>query len=140
MKTIHKITMTAMILILAVGTSLAQNPGKSPGKGTKWVLLGKRVVNYAVDHDEIPVGAGLGDFKAIKIKVTKAALNMHRCVIHYKNGTKQEVELKNNFTPGSESRVIDLVGNERIITHISFWYDTKNKSQQKAVVTVVGLK
>ena len=136
MKKFFKLVTVAVILIAATTTVSAQGPGK----GGKWVLLGKRVVNYSIDHDEIPVGATVGDFKAIKFKVTKAALNMHRCVIHFKNGTSQEVELKNNFAPGSESRIIDLQGTERFITHISFWYDTKNKSAQKAIITVFGIR
>lgn len=104
----------------------------------RWVVIGKKKVNYAVDHDEMIVTSARGDFKAIKIKVTKAALNMHRCVVHFGNGSQQEINLKKNFTPGSSSRVIDLQGRDRIIQRISFWYDTKNHARKRATVTVLA--
>ena len=103
-----------------------------------WELLGKRIVNYAVDHDEMVVTAAEGRFTAIKIKVKAAPLNMHRCVVHFGNGESFEAELRNNFQPGSESRVIDLPASERIINRISFFYDTKNHAQKRAVVEVWG--
>ncbi len=105
-------------------------------KAQSWEVIGKKTVNYAVDHDEMIVTSARGDFKAIKIRVTKAALNMHRCVVHFGNGSQQEIELKNNFAPGSESRIIDLNGSDRVINRITFWYDTKNHAPRRAVVTV----
>ncbi len=101
-----------------------------------WEVIGKKTVDFAVDHDEMIVTSTRGDFKAIKIRVTKAPLNMHRCVIHFGNGSQQEVDLRHNFTPGSESRIIDLNGTDRVISRITFWYDTKNHAPRKAVVTV----
>ncbi len=100
------------------------------------VMIGKKKVNYGPDYDEMIVTSIRGDFKAIKIRVTKAAVNMHRCVIVFGNGTKQEVELRKNFAPGSESRVIDLNGHDRVIKKIKFWYDTKNRSRKRGTVTV----
>lgn len=105
-------------------------------KAQNWEVIGKKTVDYAVDHDEMIVTSTRGDFKAIKIRVTKAPLNMHRCVIHFGNGSQQEVELRNNFAPGTESRIIDLNGFDRVINRITFWYDTKNHAPRRAVVTV----
>ncbi len=79
-----------------------------------------------------------GVFDAIKIMVTGAPLNMHKCVVHFGNGTSQEIELKHNFAQGSDSRVVDLKGNNRIINRISFWYDTQGVFRGKATVTVFG--
>jgi hypothetical protein len=63
---------------------------------------------------------------------------MHKCVVHFGNGSSQEIELKQNFAQGSDSRVVDLKGNNRIINRISFWYDTKGTFRGKATVTVFG--
>jgi hypothetical protein len=104
----------------------------------KWERLGSRKVNHRVDHDEIMVTWTDGVFDAIKIVVTGAPLTMHRCVVHFGNGTSQEIELRNNFSQGSDSRVVDLAGNNRIINRISFWYDTKGLLRGKATVTVFG--
>jgi hypothetical protein len=103
-----------------------------------WELLGARKVNYAVDQDEIVVTRAEGVFSAIQLKVKRGPVNMHKLVIHYGNGEKEEIELRENFRAGSTSRVIDLPGNKRIIKRVSFLYDTKNLSNRKAVVELWG--
>ena len=57
---------------------------------------------------------------------------MHKLVVHYGNGETENIELRNNFSAGSESRVIDLRGNKRVIQKIVFWYDTKNLARRNA--------
>jgi len=106
----------------------------------EWVQLGSRKVNFGLDRDEIPVTYHEGTFTAIKLEVTDGGLNMHRCVIHFENGTQQEVSLRYEFARGTESRVIDLVGNRRFIKKIVFWYDSKNKQANRATLTVFGKK
>lgn len=106
-------------------------------KANKWDLLGSRMVKWTVDHDVIAVTAAEGKFDALKIKVYHGALNMHKMLVHFKNGGTQSVELRNNFAAGSESRVIDLTGDDRVITKVDFWYDTKNHSK-KAMVELWG--
>ncbi len=106
----------------------------------EWVQLGSRKVNFGLDRDEIPVSYHEGTFTAIKLEVTDGGLNMHRCVIHFENGTQQEVPLRYEFARGTESRVIDLVGNKRFIKKIIFWYDSKNRQVNRATLTVFGRK
>lgn len=103
-----------------------------------WERLGARRVNYGLDRDEIFVTAKDGIFTALKIKVKRGGINMHKLVVHYGNGQTDEIELRNNFAPGSESRVLDLVGNKRIIQKVVFWYDTKNIARRRAVVELWG--
>ena len=117
-----------LAFIAFVSTSNAQN----------WDKLGTRVVNYGLDRDVIHVGANDGGFTKLKIEVRGGAVNMHRLVVEYGNGEKDEIELRHNFTKGSESRVIDLNGSKRIIKDITFIYDTKNRARRRAVVTVFG--
>lgn len=117
-----------LAFIAFVSTSNAQN----------WDKLGTRVVNYGLDRDVIHVGTNDGGFTKLKIEVRGGAVNMHRLVVEYGNGEKDEIELRHNFTKGSESRVIDLNGSKRIIKDITFVYDTKNRARRRAVVTVFG--
>lgn len=103
-----------------------------------WERLGTRKVNYGLDRDEIFVTAKDGIFSALKIKVKRGGINMHKLVVHYGNGETDEIELRQNFAPGSESRVLDLVGNKRIIQKVVFWYDTKNIARRRGVVELWG--
>ena len=127
-----KLFIVTLLALAAMSfTSLSGNAGP-------WELLGSRKVNYAADHDEIVVTRAEGLFTALQIKVKRGPVNMHRIVVHYGNGEKEEIELRNNFQAGSESRVIDLPGNKRVIRKVDFLYDTKNLAQRKAVVELWG--
>jgi hypothetical protein len=106
--------------------------------GNNWEKLGSKKVNYKLDKDVIRVGKHEGTFRKLKVVVTKGALNMHRMVVHYRNGATQEIKLKHNFSRRSDSRVIDLNGRNRIIQKITFLYDTKNSSRRSATVHVFG--
>src|SRR5690242_257432 len=74
----------------------------------RWELLGSREVDYKLDRDVIPVTWRDGFFDAIRIVVKGGSLNMHKCIIHFENGGTKEIELKQVFTKGSASRLIDL--------------------------------
>ena len=103
-----------------------------------WELLGVKQVNYSLDRDDIKVTASEGFFTAIKIKVKRAPVNLHKLVVHYGNGDVEEIELRQNFPAGSESRVLDLPGNKRVIQKVVFWYDTKNLARRKGIVELWG--
>ena len=107
-------------------------------QGPRWEKLGQRTVNRRLDRDEIVVTAREGAFTAIKFRVRNSGINMHRLVVHYRNGEKHEVALRNNIPAGGESRVIDLPGRKRIIKKVVFWYDTKGIINDKAVISLWG--
>lgn len=103
-----------------------------------WERLGTRAVDYKLDRDVVHVGAKKGGFTKLKIAVDGGSINMHKMVITYGNGSKETVELRHNFRPNSASRVIDIRGGKRLIQTITFYYDTKNLSHSKAVLTIFG--
>lgn len=103
-----------------------------------WKKLGSKKVNYLLDRDVIHVGANDGTFKKFKIKVKGGNVNMHKMVVEYGNGTKDNIPVKHTFRKGDDSRIIDLEGGKRVIKGITFWYDTKNLSRKKATVIVYG--
>lgn len=126
-----KMVFLALFATLAASFTLHQ---ESAG----WELLGMRKINYGLDRDEIIVTRAEGTFNAIKLRVKRSPINMHKLVVHYGNGETHEVELRNNFAAGSESRVIDLPGAQRVIKKVVFWYDTKNLAGRKGVIELWG--
>ena len=44
----------------------------------KWVKLGERTVNYTVDHSEIVFESLNANVSALRVKVRKGAINLHR--------------------------------------------------------------
>lgn len=137
MKTISLLAacfVTLFALLNAPGAQAQTNSGSE-----EWQQLGTHVVDYTLDYDVIPVTYKKGTFTSLKLRVTDGNINMHRCMITYENGDKQEIEIKHQFTANSE-KVVDLKGNNRIIEKVTFWYDTKNASSRKAAVEVWGKK
>ena len=107
-------------------------------KQPEWVLLGTRAVNDRVDHDVIPVTAARGDWQAIKIAVQRASVDFYRVVVHFGNGTQQEVQMRNTIPAGGETRAIDLTGPDRVINRVEFWYDANTIRGRRAVVRLFG--
>ena len=104
----------------------------------KWSVIGKKTVDYKLDKDVFWVSPRAPKYRKLQLKVTGGRLNMHKCVVHYMNGTKQNINLKGNFNPGDLSRVIDLNGDKRRIEKVVFVYDTKFRSNKRAKVTLLG--
>ena len=103
-----------------------------------WVRLGERKVNHAVDRDEIKVTIKEGVFKKIKLKVQHRKVTFRDVKVYYANGDVQDITLRREIPAGGETRVIDLNGNNRVITKVVFWYNTKRIRGKKAEVVLWG--
>ena len=103
-----------------------------------WFFLEDKKVSFGADHDVINFGNWKDDVRQIKLKVTDGPLRMYSMKVHFDNGTVQDVELRNRFAQGSESRVIDLDGGLRHLSKIEFWYETKGFARGKSRVAVWG--
>lgn len=51
-----------------------------------------------------------------------------------------DVELPEVLNQDNDGKLIDLAGNKRLIEKVTFWYDTENKNDEKAVVEVWARK
>ena len=115
--------------------SRPETPVKPTGE---WFFLGDKNVGFGVDRDVIHFGNWKDDVRQLKLRITDGPLKMYRMIIHFDNGSTQEVELRNRFAQGSESRVIDLDGGLRHLSKIEFWYETKGFLRGKSRVAVWG--
>ncbi len=103
-----------------------------------WRKLGQKDVDFRVDHDTFGVGRGKGEFRQLKIEVSKAPVHFNRVVVTFGNGRKQELEFRDFIQPGGKTRAIDLEGNERFIKQVDFWYETESLGRKKSKVTLYG--
>jgi hypothetical protein len=124
--------------ILSLAAAIVFLMSFAPSQQAKWEKLGSRVVDYKIEKDDIPVGLKEGAFTKLKVVVKGGAINMHKMIVHFMNGTSENIELKHNFAKNSATRIIDLPGGKRIIKNITFFYDTKNLAHSKATVIVFG--
>jgi hypothetical protein len=105
--------------------------------GPGWERLGTRNVNFRGDHDIVAAGLQ-GKFRAIRIDVDRADLEMYDIRVHFANGDHFSPGIRHHFREGSWSRTIDLPGGERIIKSIEFWYRTSHRGEGRANVDVWG--
>jgi hypothetical protein len=93
----------------------------APGHA-RWVYLGQAHVDGRVDRDRIVVGRGHRGFRRIQIRVENAPIEFHRVVVHYANGRREEVAVRQRIPAGGQTRAIDLRGDARSIDSVEFWY------------------
>jgi len=131
-KNVMMLTMSVLLVILA-SVSFAQTASL---KSDNWVLLGSRQVDYTLDRDVITLKES-EPLTALKFSVNNGPINLHKCTVHFASGETQDVSFSASEDAG---QLIDLKGNTRKIEKVTFWYDTKNSSDKKAVVEVWGKK
>jgi hypothetical protein len=102
-----------------------------------WQKIGQRMVNIKADHDEIMVTASEGRFTKLKFKVLRAPIHVKNVKVVFGNGEKKNVNINSRIAAGTESKVIDLPGNKRIIRKIVMNYKSI-PSKGRAVVVVLG--
>jgi hypothetical protein len=126
--------MMALFLVSLSRIAVAQN-------NLTWDNLGTKQVDYALDKDVFEANSKQ-TYSAIKFKVDKGSVNIHKVTVHYANGDSQDIKLPGTVSKDNDGQVIDLKGNQRVIDKITFWYDTKNgsKTKEKAVVEVWAKK
>ena len=81
-----------------------------------------------------------GSFESLQLRVQNAPVEFEKVVVHYRNGTKQELEMRDEIPAGGTTRTIDLEGdaNERNVTQVTFDYQTTAEEGRRAVVQLWG--
>jgi hypothetical protein len=131
------------IMILgAAALSLALVSLRSPDKHrpnwtenmqTSWGKMGQGTIEPTDKGVSTVKATGGKPVHAIKIKVLTGGVNIHKCEIWFSDGTRKEVELRNDVPAGSESREINLNDTLRHVSKIVFWYDTRNYDKRANV-------
>lgn len=88
----------------------------------EWVLLGKRLVNFRVETDIVPVGLSRGLFSGLRVEVAGNAVLIESLSVRFTNGEDFEVVVRNVVAAGSRTRDILFPGLVRGIRHIRIQY------------------
>lgn len=129
---------TLIVAVFSITTAFTFSRSSESTKAGDWFFLEDKKVSFGADHDVIHFGNWKDDVRQLKLRVTDGPLKMYSMKIHFDNGSVQNVELRNRFAQGSESRVIDMDGGLRHLTKIEFWYETKGFARGKSRVAVWG--
>jgi hypothetical protein len=120
-----------VLMLLFTSTSAAPQRG--------WDYLGEANVDGSTDHDKIDVDKDRV-YRAIQFQVERSAIEFYRIKVNYRNGTSQDIPIKNKIAAGGKSRVIDLRGRERSIKNVEIWYGKGNwANDRKPKLRLYGL-
>lgn len=121
-------------------------PGGPPpiiagGGGADWTELGcQRVSLFGTDRDSVRVGRREGRFKAIRLHVRGADVEMRDLKVIYANGEPDDIQVRNVIRQGDRTRPLDLRGFERSIQQVDMTYRTIPNFKGQATVCVEGLQ
>lgn len=103
-----------------------------------WVKLGTKTVSPGVDSDELDITETKESFHRLKFKVSKAPVYIRNVRIIYNDNTSESHIITRHFQKGDASRVLDLVGYERLIKKVIFSYRRRNSGQKRANLVVMA--
>ncbi len=101
-------------------------PGPGPGPArADWEELGCQDVNIVgADRDTVRVGRREGRFKAIRLHVRQADVEMLDLKVIYANGQPDDIRVRSLIRAGDRTRPLDLQGRERAIDRVEMVYRT----------------
>jgi hypothetical protein len=112
-----------------------------PGAGRDWEQLGCQQVSlFGKDRDSVRVGRREGRFKAIRLHVRGADVEMLNLRVIYANGEPDNLEVRHFLRQGEYTRPLDLRGWERAIDRVDMVYKTVPNFKGLATVCVEGLQ
>ena len=103
-----------------------------------WVKLGTQTVSPGADYDELNITEATESFNRLKIKVLKAPVYIRNIHVIYEDNTSEGHIIKRNFKKGEASRILDLVGYERIIKKVIVNYSRRNSGPRQAHLDVLA--
>jgi len=93
-----------------------------PARGEIWDFLGHTRIDGTRDHDRIRVTRRDGAFHVIQLRVSGDAIFFDRIVVHFADGSSQELPLRDRVWPGGRNREIGLSGERRAVESVELWY------------------
>ena len=93
-----------------------------PVRGQVWDFLGDAEISRTRDHEKIEVARRSAILHAIQLRVSGDAIFLDRLVVHFGDGTSEEMAVQGRIWPGGKNRVIGLSGERRAVESVELWY------------------
>jgi hypothetical protein len=89
-------------------------------------MLGTAHVDKTEDHKTIHVENDAGQFHNIQLRVSGGAVDFQRVVVHFGDGTQEELAVAERVPSGGKTRELDLPGERRAIDSVELRYSKEN--------------
>lgn len=93
-----------------------------PARGQVWDFLGDAEISKTRDHEKIQVARRNAAFHTIQLRVSGDPIFFDRLVVHFGDGTFEEMTVQGRIWPGGKNRVIALSGERRAVESVELWY------------------
>jgi hypothetical protein len=134
------IWVSSMLFFGIVVSALAQKPEVVVSDKPGWHKIGEVTASFKMKNESIVV-MGADEFKAIKLKVTDAPIDIENVTVYYESGNSQEIPVKGMLQSGAETKVFDLDRPTDDLKKVSFTYKSEpNYRGDKAHVELYGQK
>jgi hypothetical protein len=139
--TLMKKAIVLFIMLTGFGVAaFAQKPGIVASDKAGWHKIGEVKANFKAESDAI-VPMGKDTFKAVKLKVTDAPIDINQVIVTYEDETMQKIPVDGALAAGAETQSFDLASPEKEIKKVSFTYKSQpNYQGDRAHVELYGLK
>ena len=127
----HASGVLGVLLVVVLAAPIAQ--------AKHWILLGTAHVDKNEDHKTIHVGNGAGEFRKIQLRVNGGAIDLQRLVVHFGNGTHEELAVADRVRSGGKTPELDLPGERRTIESVELWY-SKEYAETRPEVSLYGTR
>ena len=137
-----KIIVVMLMILGMIGYTklFAQKPAVVATNEPGWHHIGHLTASFKSQNESLAV-LGADEFSALKIEVTEGPVHIERLQVFYESGDMEEIDVRDHFRNGSESRAITLKHPDRDIKKVAFTYHSDpNSKGEKADVDVYGLK
>jgi len=122
------------LVLAALLSACASAPARN-ARG--WELLGRRDVDFHVDHDVIDVGRAEGRFNELRFVVRGADVELYKMRVVLGDGDVFTPENRLVLERG-EGRVLRLPGEHRVVRRVEFVYRSLHGAGRHATVTLFG--
>jgi hypothetical protein len=103
-----------------------------------YALLGKREVNFGIDRDTIQVDRAAGPMRQLMIVATFNPVEVHSIRVFFENGTSFDANVRERLFVGRDRLILDLPGNARKVSEVTFRYRSINNAVRRSVVELWG--
>ena len=128
----NSVWLLSLLVALVLGASVHAQEGR-------WVYLGNAHVDGRNDHDSIHVGRSDGKFRAVQLRVSGGAIDFQKVLVHFGDGSVQELEFREHIENGGRTRAMDLTGDRRRIESVELWY-SKESWHRRPKVELWGVR
>src|SRR5262249_7626431 len=99
------------------------SPSVGAAYGERWDFLGEVHIDAEKDRDDILVERRDGGFRALRLRLSdEGEVFFERIVVHYADGSTEELAIRDRILAGSQTPTLDLHGEPRTIETVELWH------------------